>query len=315
MKARVTTCAKRAALFLTIGAGLAIAFYSARPPAEPTFDGKKLSFWLSRVNNWNHSPTEGAEITNAIVTIGSKNTGLLLKWLCEPEPPYREPLGPRVKAWLDSKQHWFIFSGPTRVQFRPSRPGMAFWVFHDFPQVARAAMPAFTNLLSDPDDGTKGKATMILDAIGAEAIPIVEPILSSANPTNRALAIYIIGNRGTNATPFIPRFQAFLNDTSSYPRIAAANALLILKAEPQPVISALVRSFYEGDQLTRTYVSYVLGTATNCADVAVPALRGLLKGSTNTQDRLSIQGALNTLDRDAPVRDQTNVFPAAARSQ
>lgn len=311
----MTTGAKRAALLLTIGAGLAIAFYVVtRPPPEPTFDGKKLSFWLSRLNGFTF-PTEGAEITNAIVTMGTNNTGLLLKWLCEPEPPYKEPLGQRAKAWLDLKQHWFVFSGPTPMPFNPSRPGMAFRVFHDFPQVARATMPAFTNLLSDPDAGTKMKATMILDAIGPEAIPIVEPILSSANPTNRSLAIFIIGNRGTNATPFIPRFQALFNDTSSYPRIAAANALLILKAEPQPVISALVRSFLEGDQSTRDYVSYVLGTATNCADAAFPALLGLLKATTNRLDRLSIQNALNTLDRDAPARAQTNVFPAAVRPQ
>ena len=311
----MTTNAKRPALFLTIGAGLAIAYYVVTlAPAEPTFDGKKLSFWLSRLNR-STSPTEGAQITNAIITIGTNNTGLLLKWLCEPESPYKEPLGQRAKAWLDSKQHWLVFSGPTPVSFNPSRPGMAFRVFHDFPQVARATMPAFTNLLFNPDEGTKGKATMILDAIGAESIPIVAPILSSANPTNRALAIYIIGNRGANATPFIPQFRTLLNDTSPYPRIAAANALLMLKAEPQPVISALVRSFQEGDQSTRAYVSYVLGTATNCADAAVPALLALQKGATNGQDRVSIQNALSTLDRDAPARAQTNVFPAAVRPQ
>ena len=150
---------------------------------------------------------------------------------------------------------------------------------------------------------------MVLDRIGDEAIPVLAPMLSSQNATNRAFATWIIGNRGTNVAPFTRRFQAQLSDPSPVARAAAAEALLKLNSDPRPVIAALLQSFHEGDQTTRSYVLRTFGSATNWAQIAVPVLLDLLNAATNTYDRVDIHNAIWKLDRSTAEKVFTNLLP------
>jgi hypothetical protein len=283
------------------------------PPSEPRYAGKKLTFWLSRLNNDRLPPQERAEVTNAIITIGTNNLDLLIKWFQEPEPPYKEPWLPRATSWLDSKQHLVRFSRPMAEPFNPSHPGMAWWVLHGFPSVSRLAMPPFTNMLCHGDLETRGKALMILDGVGEDALPVVLPLLSSGDPTNRALALIFIGNRGPDALPLIPKVQTFLDDKSPYPRLAAADALIKLHSDPRPLIPVLVQLFREGSADIKLGASESLGAATNCASLATTGLLELFSETTNRDDRLNIYFALEKLDTNAADALRSILFPDAPK--
>ncbi len=295
---------------LTAGAAVAVYVVATLPPAEPCCAGKKLSFWLFRVNDQYLSAAERAETTNAITTIGTNNLDLLIKWFQEPEPPYREPWRRRAMAWLDSKQHLVRFSRPMPAVFHPSRPGMAVWVFHEFPSVARRAIPAFTNIVCDAANiETKAKAVMVLDNVGKDATPFILPLLSSEDATNRSLAAFILGHRAAGEPVLIPKLQHLLSDKSPYPRLAAADALMKLESDPQHLGPIVLQCYREGDATVRYYATDVLGGATNCTSLAVAGLLELFSATTNKEDRLQIYSALNSLHPEAAAAIRTNVFP------
>ena len=170
-------------------------------------------------------------------------------------------------------------------------------------------MPAFMNMLCQGDIDTRGKATMILGTLGKDALAVVSPILSSADPTNRCLAAFIVGNCGADAVPLIPKLQALLTDRHLYARATAAEALLKLHSDPQPLVPVLLRCFREGDDDQKLYVPEILGRFTNCPSVAVPALLSLLDVSTNIAHRMSIYDALLKLDPKVAAKVRTNVLP------
>ena len=307
MKAR----AKRALLFATIGCAIVILFsiLTGLPPSEPEYDGKKLSYWLSWTHNESLPENERVEIARAITTIGTNNMKLLLKWFREPEPAYELPWYRRLaESALTKLRLIHVNVSIPEPRFRPSHPEMALWVFNEFPSVARTAIPAFTNMVSDRDLTVKGRATLILGNIGKDAIPALIPMLSSPDATNRSLAAFAIGHFGADAIPLIPKLESLLQDESPYPRVNAAEALSKLNGNPHTFVPVLVQCLTDGDDDTKSYASSVLSRLTNGVPLAVAGLLELMATSTNKNERLLICSALSSLDSETAAKVCTNIF-------
>ena len=309
--------AKRAAWLLAITTGAALAVYVAAtlPPTEPRYSGKTLTYWLSSAHSRTPPPEERVAITNAITAIATNNLKLLITWFQEPDPAPTKPWLARLTDWAETKQHIVKLSRPKTERVHFAHAAMAWWVFSEFPDAARYAIPAFTNVLCEARDiEIKGKAATILDGTGLSALAAVSPLLSSPDATNRAVAAFIVGNRGADATPFIPQLQHLLADKSPYSRMASADALMKLHSDPAPLIPVLLQGFREGDETIKFYATDILGRATNCASSASTGLLQLFREATNQEDRLMIYTALQSLDKDAADQIRTNVFPWKAKA-
>lgn len=305
-KSRLKTSIRTAIAVIAV---LTVVVVLATSSSEPEYAGKKLSYWLPRAHNESLPEDERAEISQAITTIGTNNTKLLLKWFREPMPTYEKPWYRKLADSAIAKFRLVHLNVPIwEARFRPSHPEMAFWVFNEFPTVARTAIPAFTNMALEGDITLKGKAALILGQIGKDAIPALIPILSSADPTNRSLAAFALGKIGPDAIPTIPYLELLLKDKSPYPILNAAEALSKLKGDPRLYVPALIQCLREGDNETKSYASYVLGTLTNDVPLVVSGLVELLEVSTNKDIQLSICTSLNSIDPETAAKKCTNIF-------
>jgi hypothetical protein len=151
-------------LFL-IAMGVALVCYLAASlsPAEPSYEGQPLHYWLAHVHDLKLSTHEQEQTRAALACIGTNNLSLLLKWFREPEPPSSEPPLRRLRNWLYAKVHYY----PTMTfKFHPSRPAMAYMLFTGCPQAAEQATREFVAMLADQQDETKAKAATLLASAG-----------------------------------------------------------------------------------------------------------------------------------------------------
>jgi hypothetical protein len=287
------------ALLLSV---IAIPLYviSTLPPAEPRYQGNPLRYWLSRTHNQSLPPAEQARTRVAVSTIGTNNLPLLLKWFIEDEPPGTEPAYRKALDWLRSRFH----TGPVliRTTFRPSRPGMAFWVFSEFPDVASAATPHFIAMLTNKEDLVKGKAALILAKIGPAAAPALLDELSNTNDVARALAAWDLGDIGADPARLRPRLEAMLNDKASCVRLNAAISFGKLGGTSETFVPVILRCVHEADEDTRMFALDALGKFKDHARSAVPDLTNTIATATNTNYRYALLAALREIDPEQPAK-------------
>ncbi len=266
------------------------------PPGEPRYHGKPLHYWLSRIHNQSLPLEEQDRTRIAVTTIGTNNLPLLLEWFREEEPPQSEPTYRKAINWLLSRQRF----APYRLDYnyRPSRPSMAMWVFTDFPDVAAKAIPQFIACLSDKDDTIKGKAALVLGKIGQPALTALIPVLSGTNDIARAVAVWAVGDLGTNALHLRPEIETMSNDPSIYVRLNSAVSLDKLGGNPETVVSVILGCIHEGDRDTRMYALDCLAKMKDRASAAVPDLTNSIAKATNAEDRMFLLNALREIDSE-----------------
>ena len=297
--------AKRSARLLrfapfVIVAGLLLYALARLPPGEPRYGGKPLQYWLVRARNERLPAAEYAKARAAVIFIGTNKLPLLLQWFREEEPPYSEPAYRKVINGLLSRQRFIRFR--LEATYRPSRPSLAFWVFNEYPEVAETAIPQFVSMLADKVDLTKGKSCMVLGKIGKPAIPALLAALSHTNDIARALAVYALGETGTNATYLCPRLEAMQNDKALSVRLNAAITLGKLGGKPEIFVPVILRCIHDGDEDTRWYALDSLGKFKDRAQSAVPDLTNSLAVVTNLIDRSSLLNALREIDPKQAAR-------------
>ena len=289
----------RLAPFVVI-VGLLLYVVARLPPGEPRYGGKPLYYWLVRARNERLPAAEQAKTRAAVICIGTNKLPLLLQWFREEEPPDYEPAYRKAINWLLSRQR-FIRSR-LEATYRPSRPSLAFWVFNEYPEVAKTAIPQFVTMLADKEDLTKAKSCMVLSKVGRPAIPALVAALSHTNDIARALAAAALGENGTNAAHARSNLEAMLNDKAIFVRLNAAIALGKLGGKPETLVPVILRCAHDGDEDTRLYALDSLGKFKDRAQSAVPDLTNSLAVVTNIIDRSSILNAIREIDPKQAAR-------------
>jgi hypothetical protein len=276
---------------------------NAHSTSEPRYHGKTLSYWLLG----EHDGTDIYEVDQAITTIGTNNIKLLLHWFQEPEPAAQPPWYRRLAEAVQTNVPLIRITKSDTP--KPPRREIAQAVFQQYPTVARTCIPAFIEMFNHKDNSVRTTAAMVLVGTGKDAVQSLVAALSHENLTNRCLAAFTLGNIGEDAKPAIPKLETMLTDKSPYARLAFAEALAQLDADPQAFVPALIECLRDGDQRTRFFASRDLGNLRNRAAFAVPNLLELLSSSTNTDQRVAIYNAIVDIDYNAATEISTNLFP------
>jgi len=276
-------------------AAAGVIWFTLRETSEPKYQGKSFTFWIMCVQNERRSSAERAQARCAIETLGTNNLRLLLKWLHEPEPEYREP-GNRFLDVVFAKLGILRTSLAIDTDFRMSHPATALRVLSDFPVVSRLALPHLTNMFATGDIDAKQLAAYLLGRSTEEAIPSIIPFLSSKKPTNRALTAYVLGEIGKGPELVIPKLNVLLKDPIPMCRMSGVAALLKLNAAPEPLLPIVIQGFHGKDKEISAMLVHM---HTNMASLAVSPLIEMITAATNREDRQFLYSTLRDIDQNA----------------
>lgn len=255
-----------------IAGGLLIAFAMAITgiifscPSEPMYDGKPLSFWLSRYTDENRTETSVQEADHALEAIGSNAVPTLLKLIKARDLPF-EPL---CVDWL-RKQHLIRIEWSSEQDKR----ALAVYGFRHLRSASRIGVPELVKIYEQAaNDGSRSateRRTAVIESLRR------------------------IGSAAKDAVPMLIALP--LRDTNVYFRATAVDALGEIHSNPEASVPALIQCFDDPDKRLRSTVAHALGQFGADAKAAVPHLKTLLKDSD-----FQVQVAsLNALQRIAPA--------------
>jgi HEAT repeat protein len=129
---------------------------------------------------------------------------------------------------------------------------------------AKAALPAIYACLSDESESVRVHAACALWTITSspsETVPALETVLGGADPDSVALACYLLGEIGDEASPAIQKLAGLQNHTCVEVRIHAAEALLKITGGGSGSAIVLTNSLADCDEQERCLVAVALGSA------------------------------------------------------
>jgi hypothetical protein len=175
----------------------AVILVALRSP-EPTYQGKKLSFWIeeNRIQsmlisqNDELAPRRTAEARAAILAIGTNGLPHLIAWMQYQPPSW----GSRFMAWaplrLQSKVDFALLS-----QSRAARVEGALRAFEVLGTNAASAIPALARLVEDTQHMDRARLTALtLNRLGPEALPAMFHAWSNATPVDKPYLSAVIGS-------------------------------------------------------------------------------------------------------------------------
>jgi HEAT repeat protein len=170
---------------------------------------------------------------------------------------------------------------------------------------ARAAVPALTEALKDPDTCTE--ATVALGHLGAaarEAVPALRRVLKVPEGRNRvaaAVALWRIEGRGETAFPIL---KAALKDTDEFVRGGAAEAVAEVGPGATWGVPALIEALKDPNPYVRDCAALALYRLGPSAKAAVPALLRRLSEPDKPGVKRSgaVEEALKGLDPEAAAK-------------
>jgi len=200
-----------------------------RPPPEPVYQGKPLSYWLAGYNPPAYqlahphgpAPPSYVEANTAIREIGTNAVPILLRMLQGPDATLKDRL------WdLARKQHFFAV--PPRFYPNPKFEIAA--GFRALGKTASNAVPSLIVMFTHyPTVAFLQQAVPeILGDIGPAARRAVPILLRAATHTNQVVrnnAIFALGKIGAEPDSVVPVLINRLKDTDTQVRTQAARAL------------------------------------------------------------------------------------------
>jgi hypothetical protein len=244
---------------------------------EPVYQGKRLSVWLDQYAA-NHGAGGNRELEGqaeaAIRQIGTNAIPFYLELIATKDSPLKIWLRMSVpETWL-SRLHLHASSdyrlrGELGIMAlggdaKPAIPGLIASLSDKNPDVrfsalealrvlgplAADASPSLIKCLRDPDLRVAVSAVESLDSIRQkpeQAVPMLMELLARpTDPQRQAsfgilhhVAIRSLGQFGAQAKPAVPVLLGFLNDTKTYVRLDATNALKAI--DPEAAAKAGVR--------------------------------------------------------------------------
>ena len=229
---------KRRKVVATVLVGLAFVALVAyrRHPAEPSYDGHPLSYWVVALANADHYD----RATNAIDHIGVASLPFLVNWVQIERPPrWRFLLG----DWL-SRAHLPLADKLAELTVRTRRRELALGTQSAFQLLGERATPAIPELtklamVTTNAFGTSAGAMSALVHIGRPAVPSFAALLQQPSNVHNRWLWSTIWALGTNAAPLIPLMAPDLRHPDPFVAITAAKTLARLRLAPEVTVPAL----------------------------------------------------------------------------
>ena len=177
----------------------------------------------------------------------------------------------------------------------------------------RAALPALSGSLDDPDVRMRLAAVTVLDLMGQDAAPAAAALdhaLKDADIFVRWAAARALGNiNPADGKVAVPNLGRLLFDPDLDPRLAAAATLEHYGKEAAAAVPDLIRATSVGDSEIRVAVIHALEAIG--AEEARPAVPALAQALSDPDERVR-QAAAETLGSFGPVAQ--NAEPALRRA-
>jgi len=248
---------------------VAILFWLARSPNEPTYQNRPLHAWLEDLKNWDGDTNAAAYI--AFREMGTNAIPSLLHVLESGDPRIN-----RIIMKINQKQSL------VRLPFgRPWDYSMAAtWALYAMGTNAKPALPALAQMLLRTNNLIC--SATVLAGIGADAIPVLLTALTNQNDRIRHAAISGMGWTRSDFDILVPALAARLQETNRLVCCAAAISLGHLHAKPEIAVPALTNAYSNADTLARSSILMSLGQFEGQAKAAVPTITSALKESSQS---------------------------------
>ncbi len=207
--------------------------------AEPRYQGRSLSKWLSTYRDAGADTPEEKRASEAVRAIGTNAIPQLLRMLTSRD----------YQMQMDAN-NGFTILGP----------------------IAAPAVPALSALLKGTNELSMFTAAQSLGGIGAPALPALLEALTNRHFKVATEAYLAIGALGTNAKPAIPILLRDLQHPNHFYRERAADALGSLHIEPETVVPALTNLLTDQSLTARHHAIQSLGQFGPAARPAVPTI-------------------------------------------
>jgi hypothetical protein len=266
-----------------VGLGLAILLalaYSIVPSAEPVYQGKPLSYWVTRLGS---DEMHGApkDAVAAIRAIGPKAVPFLLEWM-----PHRQSRGPagvaRIVQWcLGWLQNLHGVRQDERKTPASDCVEFAWWALGTN---GKSAIPALSRVISQPPVGMDGYSAWTVSAkaisyLGPDAIL---PMLTAATNMHGRHEVWELlhnfENLGTNGAPAVPALLGWANDPDYFVRSGVVSALGGIGKRAKLAVPALLAGLHDSNSMVRRDAAQALGAFADDSDEVLPELIKTLNG-------------------------------------
>lgn len=257
---------RRAIILLSFGAFCGIVWFlagSARSPADPVWQGKKLSQWLTECKSDDpRDLTESAQ--KAIRAMGTNALPFLLDMVATTDSRAKT----KLRAWAGKGSIIRKWTTPTHYISRISAAAG----FEALGKEAAPAAPELIKLLND--EQTEYPAALALGAIGQPAVPLLVQKLTNRSASMRMSVVQAL-NFMHGAEDAIPDLLQCLDDPEPAVRGAAAITLGDMRKQPDRVVPKLVERLSDTNSSVRVDAVIALGLFESRARVAIPKLTEL----------------------------------------
>jgi hypothetical protein len=232
-------------------------------PAEPVWEGKKLTQWLmERDTNPSRSLTWPAR--KAIRGMGTNALPFLLNMIGTEDPPAKL----KLNLWTSKSSLFKKFTASTHYQSRLDAADG----FEALGAKAAPAAPGLIRLLNDQQ--TEYPAALALGAIGQPAVPLLVQNLTNWNVSIRLPVLQAL-NFMHGAVDAIPFVLPCLEDAQPAVRQGAAITLGDLHQEPEQVVPKLIERLSDTNSAVRAAAAFALEMFEAHARTAIPKLTEL----------------------------------------
>jgi hypothetical protein len=306
---------------ILIVCALAAGGFKVLSPREPSFEGRRLTYWVWTMWHMNSSP-EGPEKKKARAVVrhlGAKSVPLLLHWL---QQEVRPSMTQRFDELRQGIFLWFVRhklienrSITSLQDFNPSHRGMAMTVLAELgPEGRKIAIPSLIQMLRERDPRsnepsiTARVSGLTLSKMAPESIPPLMAALTNQDIQVWGLAAGALGNIGPEAKAAIPMLKEKLMDKDPAVRMGVAETIGKLGGDPREFVPILIGTLPELKWDMLDYGLEVLLRDKEHAKAAVPVLISILNktpistNKTNIMVRQQVGFALREIDPEAAAK-------------
>jgi len=257
-------------------------------PAEPVYQGKPLSAWLSEFTGVLGDTNQAAFV--AFREMGPEAIPALLRIIQSADPPFL-----RLMGQLNRMQSLVRF--PVREAW-PHRLA-ASSALYAMGTNAKPAFSTLTNLLFHTN--TVWLSAVPLAGMGSEGLPPLLAALTNQNAIIRVSAAMGLRWEQSDLNIVVPALIARLSDQDRSVHFTAVQALGQLHAEPGLAVPALMNDFPGNDQAPRVLILMAIRKFGTNASAAVPMLLQALSDK-NQRVRDEAASALKQIDPAAAAK-------------
>ena len=277
MNSRVRLLLLGLAFGISIAAILWVGRSAVSPREEPLYQGKTLSYWVTRagrVEEYNGAPEDAVA---AIRAIGPNAVPFLLEWM-----PHRKPQRP-VFAERFSQLFSRWFSNPNTKQ-GPSWDcvEIAWWALGSD---GRTAIPTLARIMNQPrrtmdDYSVWTESAEAISYLGPDAIiPMLTVATNMHGQHELWELLHNFQNLGTNGAPAVPALIHWAHDPDYWVRDGVVSALGGIGQRPDLAVPILLTALHDSNSMVRRDAAEALGAFANDSETVLPQLIKTLNDS------------------------------------